>query len=568
MNSRKRITDLLVRIYGPVKGQAARARIDELIASFRTDPCPSTAVNPNEKEVVLITYGDTLRQSDQRPLQTLRTFTGSYLRKVISTIHFLPFFPYSSDDGFSVIDYLKIDPTLGSWEDVRAFSPEFRLMFDWVVNHISAQSPWMEAYLSSRPGYQSLAIEVDPQEDLSMVTRPRSLPLVTPFTKQDGRRVHLWTTFSEDQVDLNFKSIDVLVDMLRVMLTYVRNGAGILRLDAIAYLWKEIGTSCIHLPQTHWVVKLFRAVLDAVAPHVILITETNVPHEENISYFGDAGDEAQMVYNFTLPPLLLHCFLKGDISPLNRWAETLRLPHPRTAFFNFTASHDGIGVRPLEGIVPDEDITRLIAVVKANGGAVSYKQNPDGSESPYELNITYVDALRGEAAEGGDETHVRRFLASQSIALVLPGVPAVYIHSLLGSRNWKEGVSITGRARSINRERLDATRLIAELENPGTFRSRIFSRYRAMIEVRRQQPAFHPKASFRVLRAARQVFAILRYRGSGPPVLALTNISPDQITVDTKEIGAGTLRDLLSNQIFSSGKLALAPYDIRWLTPA
>ena len=562
-----RIADLVTRIYGTRTGPVVLARIGDLLAAFGADFSAAEAGFPNEKEVVLITYGDSLRQAGQAPLTSLHAFARRHLRNTVSTIHFLPFFPFSSDDGFSVIDYLQIDPALGTWADVRAFTPEFRLMFDWVINHVSAQSPWFEAYLSSRPGFEKLAIEADPSEDLSMVTRPRALPLLTPFTKRDGRKVHLWTTFSEDQVDLNFKSIDVLLNMLQVMLTYVRNGAVILRLDAIAYLWKEVGTPCIHLPQTHLMVKLFRAILDVVAPHVMLITETNVPHEENISYFGDAGDEAQMVYNFSLPPLLLHCFLNGDAGPLNRWAATLDLPHRRTAFLNFTASHDGIGVRPLEGLVAARDIEQLLVVVNANGGRVSYRQHPDGTRSPYELNITFVDALKEGGRAGGDEWHARRFLASQSIALVLPGVPAIYIHSLLGSRNWEEGVRLTGRARSINREKLDAGRLTSEIENPGTFRSRVFSAYKRMVQVRRAQPAFHPKAGFKIIGTSPQVFAIARY-GKGQSLLAMTNITSEQVAVDTAELGSGAARDLLTSRIYSSGKVTLAPYDIVWLAPA
>lgn len=567
MSALNRIARLSCQLYGNHEGPLAFERIRLLMASTAKRLPPSTTERrPDEKEIVLITYADTLRQPPQRPLQTFYTFAQRYLKQTVSTIHFLPFFPFSSDDGFSVIDYRQIDPGVGSWEDVHAFKADFRLMLDWVINHISAKSPWFEAYLAAEPGYQRLAIEVDASEDLSMVTRPRSLPLLTPYEKKDGRTVHLWTTFSADQIDLNFRSIDVLVDMVRVMLAYVEHGADILRLDAIAYLWKEIGTVCIHLPQTHMMVKLFRAILDAIAPHVLLITETNVPHRENISYFGDAGDEAQIVYNFSLPPLLLHCILKEDVGHLRRWAKTLVLPDRRTTFLNFTASHDGIGVRPLEGIIPSEEIDTLVAVVMSNGGAVSYKQNPDGTESPYELNITYVDAVRGDGP-GGDAMHARRFLATQSIALVLPGVPAIYIHSLLGSRNWDEGVRLTGRARSINRAKLDMDDLVSQIENPETFRSRVFSAYRAMIAVRGAQPAFHPKAEFDVLEVDRRVFAIARH-GGGQRLIALTNIASDDVTVDVGALAAGPTRDLISQRVFAPGAVTMKPYDVLWLTPA
>jgi sucrose phosphorylase len=162
-----------------------------------------------------------------------------------------------------------------------------------------------------------------------------------------------------------------------------------------------------------------------VAPDVVIITETNVPHAENISYFGNGRDEAQLVYNFTLPPLLFYSFVKEDSTILSRWARDLHLPSSQNTFFNFTASHDGIGVRPLEGILPPEELQALIEIVNANGGKVSYKQNPDGTESPYELNITYVDAILADQ----NSTRADKFLASQAIQYVLPGVPATYILS-------------------------------------------------------------------------------------------------------------------------------------------
>ena len=316
----------------------------------------------------MVTYADSLLREGEKPLKTLREFAEKNLKGVFSTIHFLPFFPYSSDDGFSVTDYFAIAPHLGSWDDISAFLENFRLMFDLVVNHFSARSHWFRAYLDTCPGFENFAIEVDPAADLSMVVRPRSLPLLTEFTKTSGQSVHLWTTFSADQIDYNYKSLNVLQKMLEVILFYVRQGAGILRLDAIAYLWKEIGTACIHLPRTHDMVKLVRLILDLVAPDVILITETNVPHADNISYFGNGRDEAQMVYNFTLPPLLLYTFAREDATILSQWARSLQIDSPFATFLNFTASHDGIGVRPLEGILPEKEVDWLIGLTKAAGG--------------------------------------------------------------------------------------------------------------------------------------------------------------------------------------------------------
>jgi sucrose phosphorylase len=337
----------------------------------------------------------------------------------------------------------------------------------------------------------------------------------------------------------------------------------VLRLDAIAYLWKEIGTSCIHLPQTHAMVKLFRAILDMVAPQVTLITETNVPHAENISYFGNGRDEAQMVYNFTLPPMLFYTFLKEDATELTRWAANLKTSSDTTTFFNFSASHDGIGVRPLEGILPPEEVRRLEEAVRANGGQVSYKHNPDGSESPYELNITYVDAIVGDPqSERAD-----KFLASQAIQYVLPGVPATYIHSLLGSRNWHAGVRRTGRARSINREKPALDKVLSELDDPDSFRSRVFYPYLDMIRTRRRQPAFHPNAAFDILTVDPKIFAIRR-QCEDQIVVALTNVSSGRVHLLLSDVDLKVpVRDLLTGRQHEGLAFELMPYQFAWLTP-
>jgi len=288
-----RVKTILKRIYGESEGESALKRIVPLIEKTMVQKSKGQGYFSQE-DVVLITYGDSLLREGEVPLVTLHNFASNYMKDAISTIHFLPFFPYSSDDGFSVMDFLAINPELGSWDDVVTIGQDFQLMFDYVVNHFSSQGEWFQNYLAGKEGYVDFAVEVDPATDLSQVTRPRSLPLLSEYKKHDGSTVHLWTTFSADQIDFDFKSLDVLEKMIEVLLFYVQQGATILRLDAIAYLWKEIGTSCIHLSQTHDMVKLFRALLDLVAPDVIIITETNVPHEENISYFGDGCDEAHL----------------------------------------------------------------------------------------------------------------------------------------------------------------------------------------------------------------------------------------------------------------------------------
>ncbi|MCJ7771766.1 MAG: sugar phosphorylase, partial [Desulfobacterales bacterium] len=327
--------------------------------------------------------------------------------------------------------------------------------------------------------------------------------------------------------------------------------------------WKEIGTNCIHHQKTHEMVQLFRKILNVVAPGTILLTESNVPHNENISYFGDGQNEAQMVYNFTLPSLLLYSFSFEQFDIFSTWAKGLNVASNENTFYNFTASHDGIGVRPLEGILNNDEIKRLCELVKNNGGGVSYKKNPDKTESPYELNITYVDALFKKRK---DTYHVQRFLAAQAIQYVLPGVPATYIHSLLGSRNWQEGVKHTKRLRTINREKLLFDDVAGELNDPNSFRSRVFYPYIEMIKIRKEQKAFHPNSDFNILDMNKEVFAIKRFCDD-QAIYALTNISPRRVGVSLREPKIKSqMKDIVTGQKVITDSIELNPYQYMWLT--
>ena len=558
------IQHILNDIYGAKAGNLAFEKIAALIEKFPVKKGSGEGYF-SEEDVFLITYGDTLNKKGELPLKTLYEFAMRHFKNVFSTIHILPFCPFSSDDGFSVIDFFAVNPELGDWKDIRRLGSEFQLMFDLVLNHVSAKSMWFQNYLKEKTTYKEFAIEVDPSMDLSMVIRPRTLPLLTPFKKSSDEVVHVWTTFSSDQIDLNYKSLHVLEKMIEALLFYVEQGATSIRFDAIAYLWKEIGTTCIHLRQTHLLVQLFRKILDVVAPDVLVITETNVPHHENMSYFGDGRNEAQMIYNFTLPPLLFYSFVQEDSTVLSEWAKCLRVNSLQNTFFNFTASHDGIGVRPLEGILARSEIDRLIDIVKENGGRVSYKRNPDGSQSPYELNITYVDALLNPESKI-DLWHIPKFLASQAIQFVLPGVPASYIHSVLGSQNWKTGLRQTQRARTINREKLQVNEVLSQLKDPETFRSRIFYNYIKMIKTRKRQSAFHPNSDFEILEIDPKVFVIARY-AKDQIIYAVTNISSKRIVVSLSGAKAPLwMKDLITGVSFRTDALKLNPYQFLWLS--
>lgn len=535
-----------------------------------------------EKDIILITYGDLICGRGRSPLASLGQFCDNYLEGTINTLHLLPFFPYSSDRGFSVVDFETVDPNLGTWEDIWGLEEHYHLMFDAVFNHISSKSRWFQEFLNNNSYYHDFFIAFDSPDDLgpeqrAQIFRPRTSDVLTPYAALDGRK-YVWTTFSEDQVDLNYRNPEVLKRVLEIMLLYVRHGADILRLDAVTYLWSELGTSCAHLDQTHEIVKLMRDLLDAVAPEVALVTETNVPHQENISYFGDGTDEAQMVYNFALPPLVLHAFYRQDASELSKWADSLTLVSPYVTFFNFLDSHDGIGLMGVKDILPQEEIDYIIERASGHGGLISYKTGQSGQDEPYEINITWYSALNNarDLAKEDEAFQVKRFVASRIIALIIQGVPGVYLHSLIGTRNDIEAVSASQSKRDINRRVIDEELIQQALNDPLSKVSRISRELGRLLVIRTAQPAFHPNADQKVLCLAPQLFAVLRTAlGGTQTILALVNVSNEvcKVEIPLSQLGSQNEYwfDLVSEMEWAAeeGKLFLTilPYDVVWLEP-
>jgi glucosylglycerate phosphorylase len=567
-----KLLSYLSSLYGVEEAPRLLDRVQRIMDGYRAQ-IPAGNGELTAKDSILITYGDQLSSPGEKPLQTLNAFCRKNLAGVIGGIHILPFYPWTSDDGFSVIDYRKVDSAMGDWDDISAMQEDFRLMFDGVINHISSQSEWFKAFLNDDPRCSDYFIVVEDSPDLSKVVRPRALPLLTTFNTPSGEK-KVWTTFSDDQIDLNYQNPEVLLEILDVLLLYVERGATFIRLDAIAYLWKEIGTSCIHLPQTHQVIQFLRAVFDEVAPYVQLITETNVPHKDNISYFGDGTNEAQLVYNFALPPLVLHAFRIGDAGALSQWAKGLTLPSDRITFFNFLASHDGIGLNPVRGILSTEDIDALVEKTLEHGGLVSYKHNSDGSQSPYEMNINYFDALSNPHGNEPLELQVDRFITAQAIMLSLIGVPGIYFHSLFGSRSWQEGVNLTGRHRTINRQKFELTTLESELSDESSLRNLIFRCYTDLLRARSSSSAFYPHGEQQVLDCGEAILALLRLSpDASQRVLCLHNVSDQsqRVAPNLEDISGSPLdkfTDLIKNERIGvplNGKLVLKPYQTLWL---
>ncbi|MGI8672575.1 MAG: sugar phosphorylase, partial [Luteitalea sp.] len=583
---RDRLLSLLAVMYGAEVAAQQYPELERLmrvyhahkpLASLDADTTFVAADRFSERDVVLITYGDLLTAADRPPLQVLSDFLRRFMTGAINTVHILPFFPYSSDRGFSIVDYEEVDPRLGSWEDIATLASEFRLMFDGVFNHASSKSRWFQRFLNGRPGYHDFFVAFSTRDAVSadylrLILRPRTSDLLTPFRTINGMR-YVWTTFSPDQVDLNFRTPRVLLRVIEILLLYVRRGADLVRLDAVTYIWRELGTSCAHLRETHALVQLFRAILDVVAPHVALITETNVPHRDNISYFGNGHDEAQLVYNFALPPLVLHTFHTGSCETLASWARTLDKLSDTATYFNFLSSHDGIGLLGARGILSDNEIEALVERTAQHGGFVSYRSNGDGTQSAYELNITWYSALNRDGSHESDAVQVARFLAARAIALALRGVPGIYLPTLFGARNDSEAVLQGAEKRSINRRTYDEGPLMRMLEDPACWVSQVARGMRHLVTSRIEQPAFHPNADQQVLDLGPAVFGLSRERPGVQHLLALTNVTASAVAVTVPvPVAARQWRDVLSSArhtvVDGHLRFVLPPYGIAWLVAA
>ena len=586
--ARERIEAHLTTLYGAERARAVYPELERLMRVYYAYKTPEMLQRDREtflpqerfteQDVVLITYGDLLIERGKRPLQALYDFLSVYMQGAINTVHLLPFFPYSSDRGFSIIDYEEVDPRLGTWEDIEELSQSFKLMFDGVFNHASAKSRWFQNFLNGHPDFKDVFIAFNTKDAISadylrLILRPRTSSLLTPFRTIDGTRF-VWTTFSPDQIDLNFKSERVLKSIVEVLLLYVRRGADIIRLDAVTYIWRELGTSCAHLVQGHALVKLFRAILDVVAPQVALITETNVPHADNISYFGNGSDEAQMVYNFALPPLVLHAFHRASAETLTTWAKALQPVSPTATYFNFLASHDGIGLLGARDILPPEEIDFLVDRCREHGGLVSYRDTGQGTTGPYELNITWWSAFNRDDVEESQELQIARYMATRAVALVLPGVPGIYLPSLFGAKNDTATALRSHDNRSINRRAIQVESLTEMLSTRTSWVRGVATRFRRLLKRRVDCPAFHPNGGFSVLDVHPALFVVLRAAPDGSQrVLCVTNVSGAFIetVVPPESLGTthGVWRDLLSRRRGDAGtdglRLVLRPYDVIWL---
>lgn len=550
---------------------------DEIIAAFwpggealitSPDYLPDRSIW-SEKTTVLITYGDTLVRAGEKPLEQLAHFLETNLRDVITSVHILPFFPYSSDDGFAVMDYKTVRPHLGDWQDIQNIGNKFQLMADLVINHASAQSGWFKGYLAGEAAYEDFFFTAKPSDNLSQVVRPRPSPLLTPFESHEGEK-YLWCTFGPDQVDLNFANPNVLLEFISIMRHYLDNQVRIFRLDAVAFLWKEVGTPSIHLPQTHEIIRLMRTLTDFSDEGILLITETNVPNHENLTYFGNQN-EAHLIYNFSLPPILIHALLTGNVYYLKKWLMEMPPTQKGCAYLNFVAGHDGIGLRPATGILEEHDLQEMIDCVMQFGGAISTRSAGDGTERPYEMNISLYDALKGTVA-GEDELQNERFIAAQTVMMALEGVPAFYIHSLLATPNDYEKYNKSGQKRCINRHQYNYEDLLQKLSDETSDQSVILKEITRLLEIRTRQLAFHPNAIQFTLQLPEGLFGFWRQSVSrNQDIFCITNVTNAAIDLPLHSLNMFVgvkWTDLLSGETYETRDrdVTLQPYQSLWIT--
>lgn len=527
----------------------------------------------NEASNVLITYADSI-QDKQHPhkkkLPLLQQFLKDNLSNVIETVHLLPFFPYTSDDGFAVQDYEQVRDDIGTWDGVKNLARDYRIMSDIVINHASASNPWFTKFLNGNPDFDNFFMEGNPDDDLSAVVRPRATPLLTAFDTPTGIK-NIWCTFGADQVDFDFSNTKVLLTFIKLIRFYLDQNIRIFRLDAVGFLWKDIGTNCMHLPQTHEIIRLIRALTDHYKDPVIIITETNVPNHENLTYFGNQN-EAHMIYNFSLPPLLVHALLSGKRRYLKKWLMAMPPAQDGCTYFNFTASHDGIGLRPSTGLLSDKHRNEMMDTIKKFGGQISMRKDADGTETPYEMNISLFDALKGTIKNGEDDYQMDRFIASQTIMMALEGVPAFYIHSLLATPNDHDRFNGTKHNRHLNRHQWDVENLKQKLADKTSHQSITLKELKRLIGIRSSQPCFHPNAIQFVLQLDEGLFGIWRQSlDRKQNTFCITNIWDKENTLPLSELNlyAGTQwHDLLSNAHYDDWNedITLKPYQTVWIT--
>ena len=522
----------------------------------------------NEKDFLLITYADSIKKKNQKNLITLYNFLKKYCKE-FNYIHILPFFPFSSDDGFAVEDYKKIKIEHGSWKDLKKITKTFDIMVDLVINHCSSKNKLFENFLENKnPGKDFFINSEKKFPESKKIVRPRSSDL-SKKVLVDGKICYVWCTFGHDQVDFDFRNPNVLIYFLEIIKFYLDQDIKALRLDAVAFLWKELGTRCINLPQTHNIIRLIRLIIDRYYNKTLLITETNIPSHENLTYFGN-NNEAHCIYNFSLAPLLIHAIVSGNSFYLKKWSRGMPPAQENNSYLNFLSTHDGIGMRPVEGILPENEVQNYFNFFKKQGGLFSYRTNA-GKKSVYEVNITLLQAFK-ESYNGKDKFVFERFILAHTILFSMEGIPAIYIQNYLGSKNDNSKVKKTNSFRSINRRNWNFDNLVKIFQNKSNINSKILYSLNRLMILRKKQIAFHPNATQFTLQLGDIFFGIWRQSiDRSQSIFCISNLTNKKQKIsllDINLISTNTWFDILSNKNIKNigDELLFKPYQTFWIT--
>ncbi len=568
----KRLNYIYDTIISKEKTLEYSKKINRLINHYKKLEVKTEIKDPwSESTILLITYADSISKGiSGKSLNNFGTFYNKYLKKFINSIHFLPFFPSSGDGGFSVKNHFEVDETYGTWDDIKELSKDANIMTDLVLNHASSEGQWYKNFLKEkRPGKNYFYI-IDKDYDCSKVVRPRDHNLLSEI-KFLNEKKFLWCTFSHDQIDLNFKNPEVLLEFINLILTFASYGIKIFRLDAVAFIWKKSGTTCLNLAQTHEIIKLLRDIVDQLEKDIIIVTETNLPKQENLSYFGK-NDEAHWVYNFPLPPLIINTFLFEDSSALTKWSMKMPPAQIGNAYLNFISSHDGIGMRPAEGLLTDKEIKKMLQRLKKNGSQFSMRKLSNGKEKVYEANISLFDALKFTDSDKKGKFDLKRFIAAHSIILAIEGVPAFYFNSLFATKNDEKAFASSRIKRNLNRYKWDYSSLISLLNEKDSIEYNSYDAFKKLISIRKVQPAFHPNATQFTLNLDKNIFSVWRQsRDRKQSIFALTNVSSKTVKLNSNQINLiddEQWFDLLSpNEKITDGQfIKLNPYQTVWIT--
>ncbi len=566
--NQKKISSILRTIYKPSLNERdidhLKDQIIQIIKKFNQNNSKKK-LTISEKTSLVICYGDNVNSNQKSSIQVFQNFFKKNLKKYFNAIHFLPFYPSSSDSGFAVKDHYKIEKRIGSWSDIKKISKSSHVMADIVINHSSARGLWFKNFLKKKRPGKDYFLTVNSKFNTSKVVRPRDhklLKKIDIFGKSD----FLWRTFSADQIDLDFKNPSVLLRFIKIMVHLVSNGVTIFRLDAIAYLWKKNSTNCINLKQTHEIVKLLRLISNLLNVETIIITETNLPEKENLSYFGK-NDEANWIYNFSLPPLLIHAFLFENSSYLNKWSKKLPNAKFQNSYLNFIASHDGIGMRPTEGILNERSLNNFLKRLKKNGSKFSYRKIQNKSKKVYEANITVFDALKKSDADPNGKFFLERYIAAHAIMISFEGIPAIYFNSLFGKSNDEAKYVITGNNRDINRYKWNYENITKNLKDKNSKQSIFYQNLGKLLEIKRKQKAFHPNAKRLNINLGSKLFCFKRTSlDKKQTIISITNCSSvDQYPKLNKKYSKW--KNIINPKINSLNKsFKLKPFETMWLS--